>query len=230
MKHDENSIDFSTVLASSVHDMKNSVGMLLNSVESILEHHTPKDAEQNAHFKTLHYEAARINGELIQLLTLYRKDRGFLPISVDEHYVIDIFEDQIARNYPLLQTTNIDISLNCDEDLVWYFDGDLVGGVIHNILVNAIRYTRSKIAIAAYEEDKQLCISIADDGEGFPEDMLLEPGRRVQEAELSRGATHLGLYFSEEIASLHKQGERAGCISLENGGELGGGVFKLYLP
>jgi signal transduction histidine kinase len=204
--------------------------MLLSSVENILEHHTPKNEEENAHFKTLHYEAARINGELIQLLTLYRKDRGFLPVSVDEHYVIDIFEEQIARNFPLLQTTNIQMKLVCEEDLVWYFDGDLIGGVIHNILVNAIRYTKTKIHIDAREENEFLCITIADDGDGFPEDMLLEPGRRVQEAELSRGSTHLGLYFSEEIARVHKQDEKQGYISLENGGILGGGEFKLYIP
>jgi len=226
----DNNIDFATVLASSVHDMKNSVGMLLNSVENILEHHTPKDAEQNAHFKTLHYEAARINGELIQLLTLYRKDCGFLPVSVDEHYLIDIFEDQIARNYPLLKTTDIDIQLECHEELAWYFDGDLVGGVIHNVLVNAIRYTENKVHISAIEQDQQLCITVSDNGPGFPDDMLLEPGKRVQEAELSQGDTHLGLYFAEEIARVHRQGDKQGCISLQNGGVLGGGEFRLYLP
>lgn len=227
---DKNGMDFSSILASSVHDMKNSVGMLLASVETILEEFQPKGEEQSKHFRTLHYEASRINGELIQLLTLYRKDNGFLPVSVDEQFVRDVLEDQVARNQLLVDTSNIDVDIDCDEDLAWYFDGDLVGGVIHNVIVNCLRYTKNKVRISAHIEDKTLCISVSDNGEGYPEDMLLAPSKRVHEAEVSRGATHLGLYFAEEIASMHQQDERKGRVQLSNGGALGGGEFRLYLP
>lgn len=230
MNNNSNTIDFSTVLASSVHDMKNSVGMLLASVEGILEELQPESETQTKHFKTLHYEASRINGELIQLLTLYRKDNGFLPVSIDEQFVTDILEDQVARNQLLIETSGISIEIDCDEDLAWYFDGDLIGGVIHNVIVNCIRYTKDRVKIAAFEENDMLVISVSDNGEGYPEDMLEAPSKRVEEANLSRGATHLGLYFAEEIAGLHRQDEQHGYVELKNNGVLSGGEFKLYLP
>jgi signal transduction histidine kinase len=76
MGHEQMPIDFSFVLASSVHDMKNSLGMLLHTLSAMMENSPPKDAEQARFFSTLEYEAARINGELVQLLSLYRMDEN----------------------------------------------------------------------------------------------------------------------------------------------------------
>ena len=89
-------IDFSFVLASSVHDMKNSLGMLLHTLSAMMENSPPKDAEQARFFSTLEYEAARINGELVQLLSLYRMDENTMVVVIDEHHPIDIIEEQIA--------------------------------------------------------------------------------------------------------------------------------------
>lgn len=223
-------IDFNTVLASSVHDMKNSLGMLLSSVEHILEEVTPANEGQAKQFRNLQYEASRINGELIQLLTLYRMDNNFLPVSVDEHYLVDILEDQIARNQMLIDSSGIEVTLNCDQDLAWYFDADLIGGVIHNVLVNCLRYTETKLLISAELKNDELVVGIHDDGPGYPIEMLEQPSRLVEHAEYARGETHLGLYFAEQIAALHKRGKQVGSIALKNGEPLSGGSFELRLP
>ncbi len=226
----DNNIDFSLVLASSVHDMKNSVGMLMASLEQVIEDTPPESPAQAKRFSTLHYEASRINSELVQLLTIYRMQNNFLPLNVDEHYLIDILEDQIARNHSLTETRKIKIDLDCDPDLLWYFDADLVGSVIHNVVVNCSRYTRSQIYIGAKIDDDTLIITVADDGLGYPKEMLDKPAMMVENAELSRDATHLGLYFAENIARMHKQNNRHGYIELENGPPIGGGVFRIFLP
>jgi len=226
----ENTIDFALVLASSVHDMKNSVGMLLASLEVLIEDTPPVNDEQRKRFSTLHYEASRINGELIQLLSIYRMQNHFLPVHVDEHYLMDVFEEQAARNHMLAETKGIELTIECDDDLHWYFDNDLVGSVVNNILVNCMRYTDKRIYMSAEIANDTLCITIADDGPGYPTEMLNRPTGKVQEAEISKDATHLGLYFAECIATFHKQQERQGHIELSNGDPLGGGVFRLFLP
>ncbi|VUD48169.1 Sensor histidine kinase CssS [Thalassocella blandensis] len=225
------SIDFSTVLASSVHDMKNSVGMLLASLENLIQETPPKNEEEAKRFTVLQYEASRINGELIQLLTLYRMDDSVLPVRVDQHYIIDVLEDQVARNHLLVETSEISMSLQCDEDLNWYYDIDLIGSVVHNVVLNCVRYTKSKIEISAEVEGEYLCITVADDGPGYPASMLQKPSGLLEDAaDVNDGGTHLGLYFAEKIANLHTQHNLRGFIKLENGGSLGGGVFKLYIP
>ncbi len=230
MSNENEKIDFSTILASSVHDMKNSVGMLLASLEEIIEEVPPSNNMQSKRFSTLHYEASRINGELIQLLSLYRMQKNFLPVHIDEHYLIDILEDQVARNHILTETKGVEVEIQCDPDLHWYFDHDLIGSVVHNIVVNCVRYTDTKIAIRAEIENDLLCVSIADNGPGYPPEMLDSPTEKIEDAEVSKGATHLGLFFAEKIAQLHTQKGTQGHIELANGGPLGGGEFKLFIP
>jgi len=229
-KDNEQGIDFSLVIASSVHDMKNSVGMLLSSLESVIQASPQDDPVMAKHFSTLHYEASRINGELVELLTIYRMYKEFLPIRVDEHYIVDILDEQVARNHVLMETGGVELNMDCDSDLHWYFDQDLIGSVIHNVIVNCVRYTKSKIALSAEIEDDYLKISVADDGSGYPDHMLINAGQLVEEAEVNKGETNLGLYFAEKIAGFHKQEDKVGYIKLENGGPLGGGVFNIFVP
>lgn len=227
--YDQVPIDFSFVLASSVHDMKNSLGMLLNTLSAMVEASPPKDAQQARFFSTLEYEAARINGELVQLLSLYKMDEKTLAILIDEHHLIDVIEEQIARNDALLRSRNITIDVDCDGDLAWYFDSELLGGVLNNLVVNCARYCRERLLISASEDKGYLCISVADDGQGYPEAMLLGPAPQAP-VSFNSGNTRLGLLFARKVLSLHKSKRGQGYMTIDNGGPLGGGVLKLYLP
>lgn len=222
-------IDFSFVLASSVHDMKNSLGMLLNTLSAMMENSPPRDAEQARFFSTLEYEAARINGELVQLLSLYRMDEQTMMVVIDEHHTIDIIEEQIARNDSLLKSRHIEIQVDCDSDLIWYFDNELIGGVLNNLIVNCARYCRKHLLVSAVEENGFLCISVADDGQGYPDNMLLGPLPQTA-VSFSSGNTRLGLLFARKVLELHKSKKGQGYMTIANNGPLGGGVLKLYLP
>ncbi len=226
-------LDFSLVLASSVHDMKNSVGMLLNSLEDVINSTPAQNQEQRCQFGVLQYEASRINSELIQLLSIYRMQNNRMPVHVDEHFVIDVFEEQLARNYMLFETRGVHVDLDCDADLNWFFDSDLIGSVVHNVLVNCARYTHKALCLKAelegQGENRVLCISIADDGRGYPAAMLTAEAANIG-MDNSGDNTHLGLFFARKVAQMHCQHGTCGRIQLENNGPLGGGVFKLYLP
>lgn len=222
-------LDFSFVLASSVHDMKNSLSMLLGSLEEMIQDSPPENDKQKKHISTLQYEASRINSELIQLLNIYRLQNRSLQFSIDENYVIETFEDQIARNDVLFKIKNIEIDVKCDENLIWFFDNELLGNVIHNILINSIRYAKSKIKLSASVKNEHLYIVIEDDGLGFPE-FMLQAALPENNKNSSADSTRLGLFFAAKIASFHKQGKNKGEIELSNGGSLGGGIFTIVLP
>lgn len=66
--------DFSAILASSAHDMKNSLCLLIQLIEEVSEQVPQGSATEN--MAKVHYEAQRINSGLIQLLTLYRDQQG----------------------------------------------------------------------------------------------------------------------------------------------------------
>lgn len=225
-------INFSTVLASSVHDMKNSVGMLIFSLQKLIEESSPQTAQQKAVFSQLEYEAARINNDLVQLLTLYRLDEKILSASVDEASVSEVLSDQIARNETLFVSKGIAIKLNCDEGLIGYFDAELIGSVVNNLLVNSARYARTQISISAKVAAPYLVIDIEDDGIGFPEAMLTHNAENEGEGASSNtlGATGLGLVFAQKILSLHGINDTKGYLEFSNSGINGGAKVRLYVP
>ncbi len=222
--------EFSLILASSVHDMKNSVGMLLVSLEEFIHEAETQTPEQSARLATLQYEASRISGELIQLLSIYRMQGNRLPVNIEQHFVHDLFDEQVARNDMLFQTRGIQVEIDCDDNLNGYFDGELVAGVIHNVLVNSARYTKDTIRLNARKEGETLVIAVADDGPGFPKAMLEEPLNDGRGVDFTSGSTNLGLFFAAQVAALHEQKGERGKIALSNGDVLCGGTFRLYLP
>jgi len=228
-EQDDNTIDFSTVIASAVHDMKNSLGMLLSTLDEFFGE-LPEDLKDSPRQAILQYEAERVNIDLIQLLGLYRLEHEQLRVRVDEQYVRDFLEEQVARYSVLAKARNIELEIDCDADLLGYFDGDLISGIINNILANAARYTHDKILLLAELAEDGVVIEVHDDGHGYPEEMLDSPGKILKGISFKNGSTSLGLFFAAKVAQMHKQGEKVGAISLFNGGRLGGGVFRIYLP
>lgn len=221
--------DLVMLLASCIHDMKNSLALILNSVDQLGE--APQ--QEDEHKKTLtclRYEASRLNNDLMNLLGAYRLKEQELPLIIDEHEVWETLHQQYLKNEALLKKYDIDFELDCDPDEIWYYDQELVGGVINNILVNGARYSKDKMKISAKVKDNQLTISIADNGQGYPEAMLLNPTSTEKPINFKSGSTGLGIYFAAQVAKLHKNAGKTGNIHLQNGGELGGGIFTLTLP
>ncbi|WP_417567957.1 sensor histidine kinase [Marinobacter sp.] len=221
-------IDFSMVLASAVHDMKNSLGMLLNSLDELRSEHDEALGESKR-FNTLQYEAERMHNDLVQLLGIYRLGENNLSAHIEEHFVPDFLSEHLARHTPLLNGLGIDCSIEADE-INGFFDEDLLTGALNNTINNAIRYTKSKIRLTAGERDGYLVIGVEDDGEGYPPSMHHTGTLSFKSLDFKSGSTSLGLFFASSVARLHSEGARTGSIKLHNGGSFGGGVFEIWLP
>lgn len=230
MSKEVESIDFSTVLGSAVHDMKNSLCLLMQSIESLGRSPLKTDPLTSEHLASAHYEAARLNTGLVQLLSLYRAGLDNLPLNIDEFDIEDVIEELLATNESYLKHKNMILEVNQSADLVWYLDADLIGILLNDVLINAMRYSQKKILLSVYSEDQQLIFKVEDDGPGYPQNMLEAHSIDMQQCDIGQGRTGLGLFFARLIAQAHTKGESKGSISLENGGSLGGSVFILRLP
>lgn len=221
--------DFSMLLASSIHDMKNSLSLLVHSFEEMYADISKEDTKEVKRLALLNYEISRVNNDLIQLLGVYRLQKQRLPLNLDEHFVFDLLEEQILKNEILFNLHGITCSIECDDSLTGYFDANLVAGVLNNVLVNAARYAKKEIKLIASIEEEYLCLRVADDGRGFPKDMITDPGH-MKNINFHTGSTSLGLYFAAKIARLHTKNSDTGYILLENGGPLSGGLFSIFIP
>lgn len=223
-------IDFSSVLAAAVHDMKNSLNLLIQTLEALDDSIDSENKTARDYLSQVHYESARLNTGLVQMLSLYRAELSGLPLNVDEHFIDDVFTELEGANQTYIEQRNIELSTDIDDNTSWFFDKDLIFLLLNDVLINAMRYGEQKIHLSAKMVDNHLVITIEDDGQGYPESMLEQSQSDLAEFSLSQGRTGLGLFFARLIANAHQNRGNQGEISLNNGGVFGGSVFQLKLP
>ena len=179
----------------------------------------------------MEHEFRHLNGMLVQLLGLYKLDINQLPICPDYHELDDFIEAQLAAQQEVLEHRDILATWRLEtESPLGFFDRELVASVVGNVLTNAIRHAGHALQISIEDVGEQLVISVNDDGPGYPQRMLERQQDYVQGIDSSTGSTGLGLYFAARIAALHERNGVRGRIEISNGGVLGGGLFRLYLP
>lgn len=220
---------FETVLASTVHDMKNSLSLLIGELDNITQR-MDDDVENRHAISSIRYESSRINLSLMQLLSLYKLQNNQLTIQITEVEVADFIEDCVASHSLVAANNGMKINIDCDDSLIWFFDPDMIGITINNILGNSIRYSKSCIQVTIKVVEGRLRIQIDDDGDGYPENMIQDPENFIKRINYSTGSTGLGLFFSATVAHYHKRSGRQGDIKLQNGKLLSGGCFQIYLP
>ena len=234
-------------LASTVHDMKNSIGVLSGTLEQLLSAApppaaaTPADADpaateeptpysQMAHML---YQTRRLNDNLIQLLALYKEvGKPGYPFDPAPQQIGELVEQVASQARILLKSRGITLELDYAPELIWSFDEDLVIGVLVHAINNAIRYTRDRVRLAIRVDGEELELRVEDNGDGFLPAMLAAGAAPMEQSRVNflTNSSGLGLYFSREVARMHKHRQRSGSIALSNGGALGGGCFVLRLP
>lgn len=219
-------IDFAAILANSVHDMKNSLALLLGTLEQ-LGQGCGRTCPLGTHVEQMQHHGYRLNADLVRLLTIYKIERGEYAPNVREVDVGDLLQECVEMYRPLLQARGIAITADTEPELAGYFDREMVAGIINNAVNNACRYASTRITLRGAMLGDYVEIAVEDDGPGYPQ-YLLDGAESDQRAtDYRRGTTSLGLYFAALIAELHENRGRRGRIRYGNDG---GARFSLLLP
>lgn len=222
-------------LASTAHDMKNSISVLSGTLETLLADASPRTESAYPQMAHMLYQTKRLNDNLIQLLALYKQvGKPEYPFDIQPLEIGHLVDQVVSAERILLKSRGIELETEFDPGLVWHFDEDLIVGVVGHAINNAIHYTKDRIRIAIAKVDGCLEIRVEDNGSGYPAAML-EAGVSAMSGvrtgvNFLTNSTGLGLYFSSEVAKMHKHRQRSGGLRLENGGKYGGGCFVLSLP
>ena len=225
----------SAFVAAAAHDMKNSVCVIAAYLEDALAQLGPQAAEPagSAASSTAQalYEAQRLNGNLVQLMAIFKLDEGMYPFDPAEVALDEFVDDVLSRVRPLARIKGQQLRCDADPALAsWCFDRDLITSVVVQSLFSAVRYARGTVQLTLRCQEGQLEMEVADDGPGFPPFMLEQGFPTRQGIDTRTGSTGLGLYFARLAAQLHRRGDHAGTTLLANGGPLGGGRFLVSLP
>jgi signal transduction histidine kinase len=200
---------FVDLAALSIHDVKNRLAAMAARAELKGDSETLSDA-------------LRAAAELTRLLACYKADAGQLGVQIDAYCPADLVTDLIAENRPLNQ---LDIVVKREHlPELWFYDDHLVRMVLANALQNALRFARQRITLRVVASEAWLEFTIADDGEGYPDELLANP---LLMSALTRQGAGIGLYLAHKVAALHANHGLVGSIALRNDS---GAVFCLRLP
>lgn len=230
-------------LASTAHDMKNSLSVLSGTLENLIGAYPADAAPQTdpayPQLATMLYQTKRLNDNLMQLLALYKKvGTPAYPFDLQPLAMGELVDQVASIARVLLGSRGIRLDLDYDPALMWHVDEELVVGVLSHAINNAIRYTGDTVRLAIAEVDGCLELRVEDNGPGYPPALLAAgasaartiDGNFTGAIDFKTNSTGLGLYFSSEVAKMHRHRGRAGALRLENGGFGGGGCFILSLP
>ncbi|MFL6633561.1 MAG: sensor histidine kinase [Massilia sp.] len=228
--------ELSLFLASTAHDMKNSISVLSGTLERLLVDASPQTETAYPQMAHMLYQTKRLNDNLMQLLALYKQvGTPAYPFDVQPLELGQLVDQVVALERVLLKSRGLKLELDYDADLVWHFDEDLITGVLSHAINNAIHYTCDTVRLAIrVTDDHWLELRVEDNGPGYPPSLLKAGAIATRDTaggmNFLTNSAGLGLYFSSEVARMHKHRERRGTLRLENGGRFGGGCFILNLP
>ena len=143
--------------------------------------------------------------------------------------VNDLIQTQIKHLSQKTHTLQASIHEACRASLIIKADSFLLGQAIYNLLENALDFSlpKSEIKINVLEENKQIQISIQDQGAGIPDyalDKIFDKFYSLPRPASGQKSTGLGLNFVQEVVKLH-----GGNVTLQNHAN-GGAMAIITLP
>jgi len=226
-------LQFPDVLACSFHDVKNSLELLSVTLDNLSEG-IPEYPDKKEHLCSVQYAVLRISNTLTYMLTVYKMENRQFVMDMNHYSVHELLEETYYKHHLLTRTRGLAMEIICSEELVCFFDRNLVSIILDETINNSCRYTRSKLRVAASADEKYMTLVVEDDGPGYPDEILKMVNEERSESikpQMKRNRTGLGMYFAGAIARNHtnKFGD-SGHIYLSNGGNLGGSRFSLSIP
>ena len=156
-QHYEGSPELLMFLASTVHDMKNSISVLSGTLENLIAGAAPPsvpaapDQPQYEQLGQMLYQTRRLNDNLIQLLALYKEvGKPGYPFDPAAHRVSELVDQVKGQARMLLQSRGVTLDVEFPADAIWTFDEELIIGVLVHAINNAIRYTRDCSSMRAW--------------------------------------------------------------------------------
>jgi two-component system OmpR family sensor kinase len=182
------------------HDMRTPLARMRFGIDTIAEEDDP--VQQKRYLERLGQDVDEMTKLVEVLLDYSRLEQVMInldktPVNISKLAKTCIHNKQTDNNSLLLEAPN--------KDLMVVGDSKYLSILINNVLQNAINYGKSTVHVKLYQDKDYVCISIADDGEGFNDnhqDMLKPFVRGNAASDITKGYG-MGLAIVKRITEWH---------------------------
>ena len=210
--------------ANAAHELRTPLALMQVQLDSYNSgQHPGSDAETVQTIKMVTEQNDRLSKMVKTLLDMSELQ----TVGRDEAIMVDALVDEVLADLePLAREKHVELTGNCEAITIVGSD-ILIYRLVYNLVENAIKYNHpgGQVTVSASRKEKRVCLSVADTGNGIPEELrerVFEPFFRVDKSRSrAPGGVGLGLALVHEIVRVHE-----GSITVQSNPS-GGTVFEV---
>ena len=210
--------------ANAAHELRTPLALMQVQLDSYNSgQHPGSDAETVQTIKMVTEQNDRLSKMVKTLLDMSELQ----TVGRDEAIMVDALVDEVLADLePLAREKHVELTGNCEAITIVGSD-ILIYRLVYNLVENAIKYNHpgGQVTVSASRKEKRVCLSVADTGNGIPEELrerVFEPFFRVDKSRSrAPGGVGLGLALVHEIVRVHE-----GSITVRSNPS-GGTVFEV---
>ena len=210
--------------ANAAHELRTPLALMQVQLDS---YHSTKHPDNDASTNQTIQMVTEQNERLTKMVKTLLDMSELQTIARDETIALDdLIEEVLADLEPLAQEKNITLINECNAVTLCGSD-ILIYRLVYNLVENAIKYNRinGSVTVKAFAKDKHIYLTVADTGNGIPEDLkerVFEPFFRLDKSRSRElGGVGLGLALVHEIVRVHD-----GSIQVKDN-PAGGTIFEV---
>jgi signal transduction histidine kinase/uncharacterized protein YoaH (UPF0181 family) len=194
------------VVSDASHELRTPLTTLRAEVDLALMGDRDK-AELRTALESASEEARRMSRLADDLLVLARADQGRLPLNPRPLSGRELLEDACGRARAGAEVMGRTVVITEPSDACTLrADPDRAAQALDNLITNALLYGDGTITLSARAYDGHVELHVADEGQGFPEELLpraFERFGRGPHARATESGSGLGLALVEAVATAH---------------------------
>ena len=188
------------------HELRTPITVILAQSDYALQYSdTFEEAKES--LEVINRHAKRMTNLINQIMELSKLERQ-KEIEKERINLSNIVLQLLEDYKPLLESKNLNLVYNVEKDLRIQGNKIMLERVFLNILMNAVKFTKTNIEVSLTREDKTAVLKIRDDGIGISEENKKFIWERFYQVNDSRNkeenkGSGLGLSMVKKIVDLH---------------------------
>jgi signal transduction histidine kinase len=214
------------------HDLKNSVSAFTNITQVLnngFEKMNQKDLKY--YLGELSSSAGSMKQLFGNLLNWSKSQQNNIVVEPVIINVLNLIQDSIDPGRQKINSKKLVIRTECDEQLEFVSDVNIVNTVLRNLINNAVKFSpeEGEIVVKAWKSESEMCFTVTDKGIGMDADqieLLQNPANYIMSKPDTEGEKGAGLGLSLCRELLGKISGKMNIQSIKNDGS----VFEIILP
>ena len=185
-------------LAVTAHELRSPIGVLGGAAQTLADHWAELTDEERAELlEAMSSSTGRLRRLVADLLTASRLQSSALDVESSPVPVAGFVGDAVS--HARRAAPDVEIVLDCPENVFVLGDRDRLAQVMDNLIGNALRHGEPPVHVMVTADDTTVTIRVSDAGTGVSEEIAPRLFDRFATG-LRKGGTGLGLFIVRELA------------------------------